>query len=64
MFSSNGTIPSTDLISDCFFLLPMTETAFSGTFLSKGVKEVLLGVGFGLLEFSGVLMAVGVNLAG
>ena len=42
----------------------MTETAFSGTFLSKGVKEVLLGVGFGLLDFSGVLMAVGVNLAG
>ena len=42
----------------------MTETAFIGTFLSKGVKEVLLGVGFGLLEFSGVLMAVGVNLAG
>ena len=42
----------------------MTETAFIGTFRSKGVKEVLLGVGNGLLELSGVLMTVGVNLAG
>ena len=42
----------------------MTETAFSGTFLSKGVKEDLLGVGLGLLEFLGVLTADGEDLAG
>ena len=58
-------MPSTDVMSVCFFFSPLTWTADKDTFLSKGVVEALLGVGLAdLLGFLGVRLAEEEDLAG